>query len=496
MFTILAKPISAYRNSSRISDWIWDVLIIGFPFVVYLRTMAPTVYGLDSAELTTGAYTLGIVHPPGSPLFLLLGNLFTYIPYGDIGYRVNLLSAVSAALTVFFLYRLIYILIEQRVIAISASLFFAFTYYFWISALAAELYSLEAFFIALSIYLAVKWAKEGQAKILYALAFFFGLGLGNHLSLILLAPGLAWIVLHQSRNKIRPKQILISIGFACLGASIYLYLPIRYAAGAALDYAHSYWDIDLTTVEGFWWMISGKAFNSLFWAHSFQDLPTQISNFTFMLWSNFLGLGFLFGIIGFIFDYKNRKSFHQGLGIMWLGYLFFYIPYGATDKEVMFLPTYLIWSIWVGLGIWAIQQFISKRFSPPYGRIAPNLLLFLAISSLVFNFKYVDLSQDWSARQLGQNILNNLEPDSAYFGSWKDVPVLEYLQIVEGERPDVITRNLLFMSRAESQQIAQDHLAADFPVYTSIPNWFVESRFIYNPISQCECYQLMLRKNK
>ncbi|MCK4819705.1 DUF2723 domain-containing protein, partial [bacterium] len=426
----MAKPLIAYRNSSRISDWIWDVLIIGFPFVVYLRTMAPTVYGLDSAELTTGAYTLGIVHPPGSPLFLLLGNLFTYIPYGDIGYRVNLLSAVSAALTIFFLYRLIYILTQQRVIAISASLFFAFTYYFWISALAAELYSLEAFFIALTIFLAVKWIQERQTRFLYALSFFFGLGLGNHFSLILLAPGLAWIVINQRRNMIRPKLILISIGFACLGASIYLYLPIRYAAGATLDYARSYWDIDLTTVEGFWWMLSGKVFSSLYWAHSFLDLPSQISNYTFMLWSNFLGLGFVFGIVGFISDYKNRTSFHLGLGLMWLGYLIFYIPYGATDKEVMFLPTYLIWSIWIGIGIWFLQKTINTRFSPALGIIAPNLLIFLTIGCLIFNFRYVDLSQDWSARQVGQNIMNTLEPDSIFFGSWIDVPILEYLQLV------------------------------------------------------------------
>ena len=50
------------------------------PFAVYLRTMAPTVFGLDSAELTTGSYVLGIVHAPGSPTFLLLGHLFTWLP--------------------------------------------------------------------------------------------------------------------------------------------------------------------------------------------------------------------------------------------------------------------------------------------------------------------------------------------------------------------------------------------------------------------------------
>ncbi|MGH7292790.1 MAG: protein O-mannosyl-transferase family, partial [Myxococcota bacterium] len=79
-------------------------LAVGLPLLVYLRTMAPTVYGLDSAELTTGAYALGIVHAPGSPTYMLLGHVFAQLPLGDVGYRLNLMSAVAAALAVLFLY--------------------------------------------------------------------------------------------------------------------------------------------------------------------------------------------------------------------------------------------------------------------------------------------------------------------------------------------------------------------------------------------------------
>ena len=71
---------------------------------VYLRTMAPTVYNLDSAELATGAYTLAIVHPPGYPTYLLVGKLFTWLPVGDVGYRLNLMSGTFGALTVTCVY--------------------------------------------------------------------------------------------------------------------------------------------------------------------------------------------------------------------------------------------------------------------------------------------------------------------------------------------------------------------------------------------------------
>lgn len=476
-----------------VSDIFWDLVVMAVPFAVYLRTMSPTIYGLDSAELTTGAYTLGIVHPPGSPLFLLLGRLFTYIPIGDIGFRVNLLSVFSATITVFLLYRILLILTKHRAISISTSWFFAFTYYFWTSALAAELYAMQALFLALSILLAIKFNQTGKKKFLYSLSFFFGLGLGNHLSIILLAPGLAWIVLSQIPTKTSKKYIPACVLFACLGASIYLYLPIRYSAGAALDYAQSYWGIDLTTLDGFLWMISGKMFNSLFWAYSLREIPTEIIKYLYQLWSNFLGLGVIFGVIGIINDFRLRPKFNIGLGIMLIGYLIFYISYGAFDKEVMFLPSYLIWSIWIGLGVWGLQDLLKRKILPSYEMLAANTLLFLAMSSLLFNFSYVDISQDWSARKLGEDILETLKPNSMYFGSWVDVPILEYLQVVEGKRSDIETRNLIFMKQDESTRLAEGYLLTGNAVYTSTSNWFDETKFIYVPVFPCSCYELKLR---
>jgi len=96
------------------------------PFLLYVRTLAPTVhamastdrttvYGLDSAELAAGAYTLGIVHAPGYPLYLLLGKAFSYLPFGDIAYRLNLMSAFFGALTV----GLIYLILERYTRSVS-----------------------------------------------------------------------------------------------------------------------------------------------------------------------------------------------------------------------------------------------------------------------------------------------------------------------------------------------------------------------------------------
>jgi hypothetical protein len=73
-------------------------------FGCYCLTLAPTITwehdGVDSGDLITAAYTLGIAHPPGYPLFTLLARVFTLLPVGEIAYRVNLMSALLAAATV------------------------------------------------------------------------------------------------------------------------------------------------------------------------------------------------------------------------------------------------------------------------------------------------------------------------------------------------------------------------------------------------------------
>ncbi|MQY69884.1 MAG: DUF2723 domain-containing protein [Firmicutes bacterium] len=76
-------------------------------FGVYLKTLCPTVYIGDSGELIAAAYTLGIPHPPGYPLYCLLGKLFTLLPFGTIAYRVNLMSAFFASLTIVLIYLIV-----------------------------------------------------------------------------------------------------------------------------------------------------------------------------------------------------------------------------------------------------------------------------------------------------------------------------------------------------------------------------------------------------
>src|SRR4030065_1230662 len=94
-----------FLAASRV-DW-RGVVSFGLPFCIYLLTLAPTIYNLDSAELTTAASTGGLMRSTGYPLYITLGYIWSKIPLGDVGHRVNMLSAIFGALTILLAERIL-----------------------------------------------------------------------------------------------------------------------------------------------------------------------------------------------------------------------------------------------------------------------------------------------------------------------------------------------------------------------------------------------------
>ncbi|MCL4868752.1 MAG: DUF2723 domain-containing protein [Anaerolineae bacterium] len=497
-----AQPLSLTIGWVRHGFWVAAAAFL--PLLLYLRTMAPTVYGLDSAELTTGAYTLGIVHPPGSPLYLLIAHLFTWLPLGDVGYRVNLFSVLSGSVAAAFLYLILHQLTRSRWVALGVAWFAAASYYIWISALAAELYAPQGAWLVGLLWLALRWQQERQPWQLPVLTFLFGLGLGIHLSLILLLPGLALLLLGGNTRNLpgmgenfrqlpRP-MLLIAAATGILGSLIYLYLPLRYGDSDSLNYAQLYWGIDLTTWRGFWWMVSGRIFGSLFLGVPLAQLPAELMTFLHQLWSNYLGLGLLLGLIGLLSDFRRRPVLHLSLLLMFLAHVGFYLTYRVIDKQFMFIPAYLIWAIWVGLGVMGLHQWISRQdrqlptanLSP----IMPTVLFMLVAAAFWLNYPLADVSQDDSARRRGETLFTTLPNGVVFYGTWADVPILEYLQYVEGERPDILTRNLVFVGRQRADEEVQHRLDAGQTVYTSRPDWFAEELFTFTRLERCGCFAI------
>src|SRR5262249_52402223 len=148
-------------------------------------------YTLDSAELPIGAVTLGFVHSPGYPLYLIIAHLFTLLPFGDVAYRVNLFSALSLALSAPILYCLLHELIKKRWIAFCTTLIFMWSYYVWGSGLVSEIYAPQIITAAAGGWaLAVLYnRRQFETRFLLLTGVFVGVAVAMAPSSVLLTPG-------------------------------------------------------------------------------------------------------------------------------------------------------------------------------------------------------------------------------------------------------------------------------------------------------------------
>src|SRR5262249_48344156 len=146
------------------------------------------------------------------------------------------------------------------------------------------------------------------------------------------------------------------------------------------------------------------------------QLPGQVVFFIERLVSNFIGVIALVGVLGVLDGFRRHPDVHLGLAAIFLAHLAFVLTYDVADKELMLVPTFLIWAIWIALGV---QVLVREVAGWTHGRIAipaGGLLFMLAICNLLINFHRVDLSRDWSARQHGEALFAYLPPRAVYVG--------------------------------------------------------------------------------
>ena len=201
------------------------------PFGLYILTLAPTIYNLDSAELTTAAATGGLVRATGYPLYLMLGNLWSKIPIGDVGYRLNLFSAFCGALTILLAERILRRLQVNGWAAFGALGLLAASPFFWGLSLIAEVYMLHAAIMAGLILALLRWAENPTPLRLGVVSLLGGLGLSHHMATTLLIPGAVFYVISVSPSKaLAPRSLLAALAGGLVGLLPYLYLPVRYLA--------------------------------------------------------------------------------------------------------------------------------------------------------------------------------------------------------------------------------------------------------------------------
>jgi hypothetical protein len=213
--------------------WVLGAFVSLVSFIVYFVTVQPTTSFWDCGEFIACSRILGVMHPPGNPLILLLGRVTTMIPlFKDVALRMNVMSNVAAALTVLFTFLIIAKLIERwrgeprnwedRLVVFGSAVFgalaFAFTDSFWFNAVEAEVYALSMLFTSAVIYLALRWeeqsAKASSLVLIFLIFYLFGLANGVHLENILTFPFVFMIAWFHENRTVRRLLNLVAVQIA------------------------------------------------------------------------------------------------------------------------------------------------------------------------------------------------------------------------------------------------------------------------------------------
>jgi hypothetical protein len=375
---------------------------------------------------------------------MLLGRLFILLPFGDVAYRLNIMSAFFGALTVWMVYLVIHLLLQKRAIAWVSAFLLAISYYFWQMSILTEVYTLHTFFLAFLLFLLLSWRKTPKPGYLFAFSFFYGLSLCNHTSGILFAPGFTWVILsseHWRWSKLKLAPVMFA--FFLTGLLPYIYLPLRVDANPALSYVGTYYNVDLTSLSGIFWMVSAQAYRFFSFDYSLHEILIETNRFLGHLWRTYFGAGVLIGLVGTGFLFKKHRSVLIGLLLIFTANAIFYINYRVIDKDTMFLPAYLVWAVFIGAGVCVLEAALEKISlrSEVFHTTTPVILFFLFIPGLIFNWRFVDMSQVNEPGQFALDVLETVPANSLIVAPWSPAVVLEYYHVVENHRPDILILN-------------------------------------------------------
>ena len=186
------------QPSLTLGDYLLSAALIGLALTGYLLTLTPSLSYLspDGNELATIPYICALAHPPGYPLYTWLGKAFTWLPFGDVAHRINLMSAVMGASSVGGLFLVVSFLLDRRSAPLAirrassalAAMLFAFSPTFWSQAVIAEVYAPNIALLALTLLILMLWDRTRRDWFFFLFALIYGLSLGTHLSNLGFAP--------------------------------------------------------------------------------------------------------------------------------------------------------------------------------------------------------------------------------------------------------------------------------------------------------------------
>jgi hypothetical protein len=415
---------------------------------LYLLTSAPSVMPGDSAELTTAAVTLGISHPTGYPLYLLLAKAATIaVPVVSVARLVNLLSVGYMVLALCALVVVLRSLKISRPVTATAVFLLGTTPPLWNAATIAEVYTLHAFLLAV-ILLLLRWSTPAGFITACLIA---GLSLGNHMTSILLLPGLliwATLMWRDGRLGHTMSTLLRAAGSYLVGASV-LVLLFVFDRGKGLNYIDQYAlefpDPRFDDAVGrIGWLLSGSQyeatsgfFHRLFSVELLTGLG-QVMGEVVSANAPLVLLG-LAGLLVVVLRLSLRADADRPTVVFLLVTAVANLIYLATYTEhfepVFFTHGFVISAFGLAL---LIERFV------PWDRMRVVIMVCLVLFSVrVVALEFWTISKEGTEiyRRETNVLLSTVEPDAVLFSTWGNSTLLWYSQLVDGANPGVTVVN-------------------------------------------------------
>lgn len=438
----------------RIPIWAWCLFLLVL-WQLGLWAQNPGLMSDDSGEMVAAAYTLGLPHPPGYPLFCLLGRLFSFVPVGTIAFRLNLLSESFVLAALVF----VGLSVKKEEDAWWTPTFWVAVFFLFscrsvfAQTLTAKggIYTLTLLFLSLFWWLRVRNAGKGPSnRLFFFVCFLWAVGMTNHWeSEILWVPFLVfwgW----QEGFRWDAKKAFQGGAVILTGLSVYLYLPLRAAQKPGLCWGNP------VSLSEFWWVVSRKL------ASGTEPLFRSWSYYLSFLgeYLKVMGTHWMPGILlvalwgGFCLYRSQRGLFYSSLLIyspMVLGILM--VPREETKFLVgaYLVPTQAL-----------VAFYLSKGLPDPRtrkGKVGLMLLMFLSWGWFYWIFQKEDKADYTLANDFAVNALKALPSHSILLAEGDNyVMPLLYERQVNGLRKDVVfeTAVFLFHEWGWEQLAAQD----------------------------------------
>jgi len=500
--------------------YLWATVTGVVVLAIYIATLAPTTAFWDTSEYMAAAKVLGIPHPPGNPLFVLMAHVFGLLPLAPTyAERINLFAAVTSAAAAGFwflvsdrwLRNIVPLKLPRLVASFAGVLVGATMWTVWNQSTVNEkVYTVSLFFMALVTWLAVHWGDDEPGphrdRWLILIAFLLALTSTNHMMGVLAAPAVAVYVLWTDWRVLTRPQVLLGVALAVVVGLTpnYLFLPIRAAQYPAINegepigfFSQALMDVlnraqygkpsvmerqaDVAGQLGMYWQ---------YWSWQFAKdwgAVTRVATALFTV----LGLAGLLQLIK-----KDRRA-GLAAGAMFATLTFaliFYLnfKYGYSifpertditsdmrevrERDYFFLCSFAFFGTLVAAGIGTVMssvaEFFKARTSESVAWLAALPVGLVALIPLLGNYASASRAGEFAARDFARDLLESVEPYGIIVTAGdNDTFPLWYAQEVEGIRTDVTVANMSLMNTEWHLKQLARRQPGDFDPAGSIELW-------------------------